>query len=208
MANREQAERPTLVVGLGQTGLAAARYLAAQGERFAVADSRANPPGLAALRREFPQAPVHLGPFAPELFKRAARLLLSPGVAPQVPAVVEAVSHGVEVLGDVELFARCVEAPVVAITGSNGKSTVTALLGEMAHRAGRSVAVGGNIGTPVLELLQQPAPQLYVLELSSFQLEMTRSLNCKAATVLNLSEDHLDRHRDMDNYAAIKARIF
>ena len=207
-ANAQPADGLTLVVGLGLTGLTCARFLAARGEAFAVADSRANPPGLDELRREFPQVEVYLGEFDRDLFGRAARLLLSPGVAPQEHAVLEAQQAGVEVLGDIELFARHAAAPVVAITGSNGKSTVTALLGAMAQQAGKSVLVGGNIGTPALALLDEPVPQLYVLELSSFQLEVTRSLNCLAATVLNLSDDHLDRHHSMENYAAIKARIY
>ncbi|HEX9802495.1 MAG TPA: UDP-N-acetylmuramoyl-L-alanine--D-glutamate ligase [Gammaproteobacteria bacterium] len=202
------AECHTLVVGLGQTGLACARFLAAQGESFAVADSRSNPPGIEELRRELPQVPVYLGPFDSGLFASAARLVLSPGVAPQEPAIAAAAAQGSEVLGDIELFARHAAAPVVAITGSNGKSTVTALLGEMAAAAGVKALVGGNIGTPVLELLAQPAPELYVLELSSFQLEVTSSLNCRAAVVLNVSEDHLDRHGDIASYAAIKGRIY
>jgi UDP-N-acetylmuramoylalanine--D-glutamate ligase len=202
------AECHTLVVGLGQTGLACARFLAAQGESFAVADSRSNPPGIEELRRELPQVPVYLGPFDSGLFASGARLVLSPGVAPQEPAIAAAAAQGSEVLGDIELFARHAAAPVVAITGSNGKSTVTALLGEMAAAAGVKALVGGNIGTPVLELLAQPAPELYVLELSSFQLEVTSSLNCRAAVVLNVSEDHLDRHGDIARYAAIKGRIY
>jgi len=208
MATTQTADSLTLVVGLGQTGLACARFLAARGEAFAVVDSRDNPPGLDELRSEFPDVPVYLGRFDSELFNNAARILLSPGVAPQEPAVSEALHAGVEVLGDIELFTRYAEAPVVAITGSNGKSTVTALLGEMAKASGTNALVGGNIGTPALELLEQPVPELYVMELSSFQLEVTTSLNCLAATVLNVSDDHLDRHRTLDNYAIIKSRIF
>ncbi len=208
MAKTNAAEGLTLVVGLGQTGLACARFLAALGEPFAVADNRAHPPGLEELRREFPQVSVWLGEFNEDLFLHAARLLLSPGVAPQEPAISAAAAAGIEVLGDIELFARQAQAPVVAITGSNGKSTVTALLGEMARAAGKKVLVGGNIGTPALELLDEETPDLYVMELSSFQLEVTRSLNCRAAVVLNLSDDHLDRHLTMENYAAIKSGIY
>ncbi len=208
MATTQPAESLTLVVGLGQTGVACVRFLTARGESIAVVDSRANPPGLEELRREFPEVPVYLGSFDKELFNRAERLLLSPGVSPQEPVVSEAKEAGVEVLGDIELFARNAKAPVIAITGSNGKSTVTALLGEMAKKSGKEVLVGGNIGTPALELLEQPAPELYVMELSSFQLEVTSSLRCLASTVLNVSDDHLDRHYTMDNYAAIKSRIY
>jgi UDP-N-acetylmuramoylalanine--D-glutamate ligase len=202
------AERYTLVVGLGQTGLACARYLAARGESFVVADSRMNPPGIDELKREVPEVPFYLGPFDRALFNHAERLVLSPGIAPQEKVIAEAAAGGVELLGDIELFARHASAPVVAITGSNGKSTVTALLGEMARTADRMVEVGGNIGTAALALLERPVPQLYVLELSSFQLEVTSSLNCAAAAVLNVSEDHLDRHGDLKHYAAIKARIY
>lgn len=198
----------TLVVGLGQTGLSCARFLAAQGESFAIADSRETPPGIEELKEAFPAVPLYLGPFDDELFNRAERILLSPGIAPQEQAIADAVAHGVEVLGDIELFARYAQAPVVAITGSNGKSTVTALLGEMARNSGMAVEVGGNIGTPALALLEHPVPELYVLELSSFQLEVTDSLNCQAAAVLNISEDHLDRHGDINQYAAIKSRIY
>jgi UDP-N-acetylmuramoylalanine--D-glutamate ligase len=198
----------TLVVGLGDTGLACARFLAARGERFAVADSRTNPPGIDELKRELPEVACHCGDFDATLLRSARRLLLSPGVAPQHPAIAAAQQAGVAVLGDIELFARHADAPVVAITGSNGKSTVTTLLGEMAQAAGKVVRVGGNIGTPALALLSAEAPDLYVLELSSFQLEVTSSLNAAAAVVLNISEDHLDRHGTLSHYAAIKQTIY
>jgi UDP-N-acetylmuramoylalanine--D-glutamate ligase len=207
-ANAGEARLDTLVVGLGQTGLACARFLAARGERFAVADSRATPPGIDELRRDLPGVECHCGEFDAALLQRAHRLLLSPGVAPQEPAIVAAQQAGVELLGDIELFARHADAPVVAITGSNGKSTVTTLVGEMAQAAGRVVRVGGNLGTPALALLSAEAPDLYVLELSSFQLELTFSLNAAAAVVLNISEDHLDRHGSLAHYAAIKATIY
>lgn len=202
----------TLIVGLGKTGLSVARFLARRGERFAVADSRLNPPGLEQLCTERPGVEVHLGPFDAALFGRQARLIVSPGVSLQEPALVAARAAGAEILGDVELFARSVDAPVAGITGSNGKSTVTTLLGAMAQAAGRETRVGGNLGTPALELLLESdeagAPDLYVLELSSFQLETVASLDCRAATVLNLSADHLDRHGGMAEYAALKQRIF
>ncbi len=207
-ANAHQARLQTLVLGLGQTGLACARFLAKQGERFAVADSRDMPPGIDELKRDFPEVECHCGKFDEALLLSAERLLLSPGVAPQHPAIAVAIAAGIEVLGDIELFARHADAPVVAITGSNGKSTVTSLVGEMAKAAGKQVRVGGNIGTPALDLLEEQAPDLYVLELSSFQLEVTRSLNAAAAVVLNISEDHLDRHGKVEHYAAIKQRVF
>ncbi|MCU0833992.1 MAG: UDP-N-acetylmuramoyl-L-alanine--D-glutamate ligase [Chromatiaceae bacterium] len=195
----------TLIVGLGKTGLSCARYLRAQGVAVAVTDSRPNPPGLAALREQMPDVAVFVGGFAPEVFAAAERLILSPGVPLAEPLVVAAVARGVPVLGDIELFARAAKAPVVAITGSNGKSTVTTLLGRMAQLAGVRVAVGGNLGDPALDLLSD-AVELYVLELSSFQLETTTSLRAKAATVLNLSADHMDRYPSLPAYAAAKAR--
>lgn len=203
----------TLVVGLGASGLSAARALAWLGVEFAVADSRAEPPGREALAQIAPSAECHCGPFDPALFARAARLIVSPGVWVRTPAIAAAAARGVPVWGDVELFARLSRVPVIGITGSNGKSTVTTLLGEMAARAGRSVAVGGNLGTPALDLwlaseARGEIPDLYVLELSSFQLETTGSLDCLAATVLNVTPDHLDRYDGMDDYAAAKARVF
>ncbi len=207
-ASTEQARLETLVVGLGQTGLACARFLAKQGEHFAVADSREIPPGIEELKSQFPDIECYCGEFDETLLLSAECLLLSPGVAPQHPAIEAAIAAGIEVLGDIELFARHADAPVVAITGSNGKSTVTTLVGEMAKAAGKAVRVGGNIGTPALDLLEPQAPDLYVLELSSFQLEVTKSLNAAAAVVLNISEDHLDRHGSVAHYAAIKQSVY
>jgi UDP-N-acetylmuramoylalanine--D-glutamate ligase len=204
----------TLVVGLGKSGLSAARALQALGAAFAVTDSRADPPGLAALRAKFPDAPCYLGGFDPAVFAGTARLLVSPGVAVTTPAIAEAAARGVPVWGDIELLARLTQVPVAAITGSNGKSTVTTLLGLMAERAGVRAAVGGNLGTPALELWLRDernaavAPEVYVLELSSFQLETTHSLNARVATVLNISPDHMDRYDSLDDYIAAKRRVF
>lgn len=200
--------RFTLIVGLGKTGLACARYLASKGESFVVVDSRAEPPALEALLQQQPEAICHLGGFKPELFQEAGRIVVSPGIALDEPVIEAARQSGIEVLGDIELFARNAEAPVIAVTGSNGKSTVTTLVGEMASHAGKKVLVGGNIGIPALELLEREQPDLYVLELSSFQLELTDSLNAVAAVVLNVSDDHLDRHGSMEHYAAIKQQVF
>jgi len=160
--------------------------------------------------------PCHLGGFAPEAFAGAARLLVSPGVAVATPVIAAAAARGVPVWGDIELLARLTRAPVAAITGSNGKSTVTTLLGAMTERAGIRAAVGGNLGTPALDLWlwgearaeADLPPELYVLELSSFQLETTQSLNARVATVLNISPDHMDRYPTLDDYIAAKRRVF
>jgi UDP-N-acetylmuramoylalanine--D-glutamate ligase len=173
-----------------------------------ITDSRAAPPQLEAARRELADVPLHVGEFSRSALERCARILLSPGVALEEPYLQQARARGVPILGDIELFARCADAPVVAITGSNGKSTVTALVGAMAEAAGRDARVGGNIGTPALDLLQDTPPELYVLELSSFQLETTSSLNACAAVILNLSPDHLDRYVDMQAYLEAKLRIY
>jgi len=198
----------TLIVGLGKTGLSCARYLAAQGESFVVTDSRAQPPGLDELVNEYPETPVHVGGFRDVDFSTANRIVLSPGVSLRDEYVASAVSRGTEVLGDVELFARSVTAPVVAITGTNGKSTVTTLVAEMATAAGQQVRVGGNLGMPALELLDSDDTDLYVLELSSFQLETTHSLNAVAAVVLNITPDHMDRYDSVAHYSNTKAAVY
>jgi UDP-N-acetylmuramoylalanine--D-glutamate ligase len=204
-------DKRILIIGLGATGLSCARFLASQGAEIAVTDSRVSPPALAQLQAELPDVAVFVGGFAPEAVKRAECLVVSPGVSLRDPLIVEARARGVEILGDVEIFARFVEAPVIAITGSNGKSTVTTLVAEMARQARVRTALGGNIGTPVLDLLRQELkeqPELYVLELSSFQLETTTSLEAVAATILNISEDHMDRYTSLSDYVAAKTRIY
>ena len=202
------ASKRVLIVGLGKTGLSCARFLNKRGIEVAVTDSRDNPPGLEVLQQELPDIAVFVGSFNAEVFERADVLIVSPGVSVNELQIQAAAARGVEIIGDVELFARLAEAPVIAITGSNGKSTVTTLLGEMIKAAGLNVAVGGNLGTPVLDLLEQPVPDFYVLELSSFQLETTSSLNAKASTLLNISEDHMDRYDTLEDYIQAKTRIF
>ena len=197
-----------LVAGLGASGTSAVRYLARAGARLVVTDTRPAPAGIDALRAEFPDAEFRLGAFdAPRPLSQFVEAVVSPGIALDEPFVKELVAAKVPVVGDIELFARAAAAPVIGITGSNGKSTVTSLVGEMAKAAGLRVKVGGNLGTPALDLLSDDA-ELYVLELSSFQLETTHTLACVAAAYLNLSEDHLDRHGTMQGYGAVKARIF
>ena len=197
----------TVVVGLGDTGLACARHLHAHGVDVAMSDSRSAPPRAEEARRALPAAEIRLGGFEREWFAQAVELVLSPGVSPRDPAVAAAVEHGVPVLGEVELFARMARAPVVAVTGTNGKSTVCAWVHAMAESDGRDAAIGGNYGPPALTLLARK-PELYVVELSSFQLETTRSLRPRVAALLNVSPDHLDRHRGFGEYRAAKARVF
>lgn len=208
LAMAKTETKRALVVGLGLTGYSCVRHLAALGYETIVVDTRRDPPKLEELKREFPQFVVHTGGLPPVLFDDPGMLVVSPGLSVKIPEIARAIDNGVPVVGDIELFARQVTAPVIAITGSNGKSTVTALTGEMCRLAGLKTAVGGNIGVPALSLLEQPVPDVYVLELSSFQLELTASLNARVATVLNITPDHLDRYRDIEEYAAAKARIF
>ena len=196
-----------IVVGLGKSGMSLVRHLARRGLPFAVADTRAAPPELETLRRDFPQIEVRCGALDVEFLCRASELLVSPGLALATPALQQAAARGVKLSGDIELFAREARAPIVAITGSNAKSTVTTLVGEMAAAAGRKVAVGGNLGTPALDLLADDV-ELYVIELSSFQLETTDVLNAEVATCLNVSEDHMDRYADLQAYHLAKHRIF
>jgi len=201
-------KRPyAVIVGLGRTGLSAARYLRAHGWRLAFTDTRSSPPGLAALAALDASIPVRSGALDAALLDGALCVVASPGVSLAQPFFAEARRRGLEIVGDIELFARAVDAPVAGITGTNGKSTVTTLLARMAGRAGLAVRAGGNLGEPALDLLS-PGTALYVLELSSFQLETTTSLACRAATVLNVSADHLDRYASIGDYAAAKARIF
>jgi UDP-N-acetylmuramoylalanine--D-glutamate ligase len=198
----------SVVVGLGKTGVSCLRYLARQGIPVRATDSRPAPPGLEQLGDLAESFDIRLGGFDLSLLADASQLLMSPGVSLEEPIARAARERGIEVLGDVELFARHVQAPVIGITGTNGKSTVTSLVARMAVAAGRTVLAGGNLGVPALDLLEQPIPDLYVLELSSFQLETTSSLKLQAAAVLNVSADHLDRYPSVAAYAAAKARIF
>jgi UDP-N-acetylmuramoylalanine--D-glutamate ligase len=201
------SDRRTLVVGLGKTGLSCVRYLCEKGRDVAVADSRNAPPGLKELSAGWPELPVYLGDFDPDVFAGFNEVVVSPGISIAEPAIRHAAEQGAIIRGDIDLFAEAADAPIVAITGSNGKTTVTTLVREMASAAGRQVEVGGNIGTPALDLLGRGA-DLYVLELSSFQLETTRELNALAATVLNVSDDHMDRYPTKMAYFQAKQRIF
>ena len=209
MVTEQNSQQPrTLVVGLGKTGLSCARFLSRQGVEVAVADSREQPPCAEQLAKSVPDVPVFFGGFDATVFGRAERIVVSPGVSLQIPVLAAAQQRGVEIIGDIELFARSVHAPVIAITGSNGKSTVTTLVAAMARRAGLDVRAGGNLGTPALELIAGSEPDLYVLELSSFQLETVHSLQPQAAVVLNVSADHMDRYASLEQYAQTKLSVY
>lgn len=196
-----------LIVGLGATGFSTAQFLLNTPIKFAIIDSRSKPPLIDTLREQMPDVPIFLGGFDQSALDVATHLLISPGVSLNETAIHRAMQTGVTVMSDIDLFACATDKPIIAITGSNGKSTVTTMLGDMGNATGIKTAIGGNLGTPALDLLQQNA-DLYVLELSSFQLERTTALNAKAATVLNVSPDHLDRHDGVDGYAKEKQRIF
>lgn len=207
--------RRALVLGLGLTGLSLARHLARHGAHVRVADTRDAPPNAPALARELPDVRLETGPLSEATFVDCDLVAISPGVAKDQPAVRAAVAAGVELVGDVELFANALPGgqKVVAITGTNGKTTVTSLAGTLAQAAGLATRVAGNIGTPVLDALAECEadarwPELFVLELSSYQLETTATLAPAAATVLNVSANHLDRYPGLADYAAAKARIY
>jgi UDP-N-acetylmuramoylalanine--D-glutamate ligase len=217
--NKEVADeswqgRKVLVLGLGDTGLSAIRWLEKRGAEVRAADTRAAPPALGAVQSGHPRVQVALGAFRPALLEGVEAVVASPGLALRDPFLRQAVERGIEVVGDIELFARALRgspARVIGVTGTNGKSTVTALACEMARAAGLRAQAVGNIGEPVLDALDAPGAgdtQAWVVELSSYQLETTSSLRCDAATVLNLTQDHLDRYDSMADYAAAKRRIF
>jgi len=210
------AGRKVLVLGLGDTGLSMAKWLARRGALVRVADTRAAPPRLADLKRSLPSVPANCGPFRDEMFADIDLVAASPGVPLAEPAVRRVLDAGKEVVGDIELFAQALpesRARIIAVTGTNGKSTVTSLAGAMAKAAGLDCEIAGNIGPAVLDALLRRedagrAADLWVLEVSSFQLETTASLAADAAAVLNITEDHLDRYRGIDDYARAKARVF
>ena len=203
---RNAAAKHSLIVGLGATGAAVARYLRASGERVRVIDSRAEPPGLEELRADLPDVDVALETLDTRWLDGASRVLLSPGLPYDLPLAVEARRRGLAVIGDIELFALAARAPVIAVTGSNGKSTVTTLASKVLESQRLRAPAGGNLGPPALDLLQSEA-DAYVLEISSFQMETTDSLAPLAATVLNVSADHLDRHGTLELYAELKEKL-
>lgn len=217
-------EKKVLVLGLGETGMSMTRWLKRHGASVSVADTRANPPHAAVLKRELPDVVLECGEFRDASLRAADLIAISPGVDRRTPAVALAIKRGTPLAGDVELFVHALTqletrnpkpetARILAVTGTNGKSTVTRMAGDICAGAGLDTVVAGNIGTPVLDALTEiengrPVPAAFVLELSSFQLESTTSLDADAAVMLNLSEDHLDRYDGIGAYAAAKARVF
>jgi UDP-N-acetylmuramoylalanine--D-glutamate ligase len=197
-----------VIVGLGATGLACAHYFKARGLPFAVMDTRTAPPHLQAIQALDPDVTLALGGLNHGLLEKAARIILSPGLSLQEPLIATQVKRGVPVIGDIELFAESVAAPVIAITGTNAKSTVTTLVGMMAAAAQVAVKVGGNLGLPALDLFTPSPCDLYVLELSSFQLETTFSLKPAVACMLNVTPDHMDRYASVEDYQRAKYRIY
>jgi UDP-N-acetylmuramoylalanine--D-glutamate ligase len=206
MSGKRKTAVQDMVVGLGATGLSIARYLQRSDTNAMFFDSRDEPPGLEELKEIFPDAKVQLG--GSKLPKSVNRIIASPGVADSHPLLAKALKKKIEVVSDIELFAREASAPFVAVTGSNGKSTVTTLLYHMCRADGREVLAGGNLGEPALDLLDQVKPDIYVLELSSFQLHRTQKLPAQVAVLLNVSPDHLDWHEDEDEYRQSKYRVF
>ncbi len=196
-----------VIVGLGITGIACARFLKNMDVEVAATDSRENPPGLKEFQQEFPISDIAVGGFDEEMLLSANVIVVSPGVSLRDPALMKAAMSGVRIWGEIEVFARYANARVIAITGSNGKSTVTTLVAKMLEKAGKKVAVGGNLGTPAVSLITDDAPDFYVVELSSFQLESTFSLSPSAAVILNISEDHMDRYSSIEEYINAKKRV-
>lgn len=195
-----------LVLGMGVTGFSIARFLAQQNVNFKVADSRQQPAQLSDFLLEFPDIETSNGDWQQSLLDQVEEVFISPGIAQTESIVIWAQEQGIEITSDIELFSRYAQAPIVGITGSNGKSTVTQLLGEMAQTSGKKVAIGGNIGKPALECLNDDV-ELYVLELSSYQLDYTKHLNLFVGTVLNISPDHLDRYNSFEHYIASKLSL-
>lgn len=196
-----------VIFGLGQTGLSCARFLLRKKINFIIYDTRDNPPQLNVFKREMPHIPIYLGSFPSKLVKLSDQLIISPGISLHHPLISQRLNE-IPILSDIELFVKETRSPIIAVTGTNGKSTVVTLLREMIQSAGYLVSMGGNIGPPALDLLTQPPPDFYLLELSSYQLQTTYSLKAEAASILNLSIDHLDHHYDMNEYSLAKQVIY
>lgn len=197
-----------VVIGLGKTGLSCVKFCLQKNWPVAVTDACEHPPCASELQQIAPNIRKEFGQISPTLINDAKQLIISPGISLQEPAIAHAIGKGMPYLGDIELFVQHVNAPIVAITGSNAKSTITAMVGEMGCQAGINTQVAGNIGIPVLDLLNQATAKLYILELSSFQLETTHSLHAKVATVLNICADHMNRYHNLQEYIAAKMKIY
>jgi UDP-N-acetylmuramoylalanine--D-glutamate ligase len=197
----------TLIVGMGGTGLSCARYLQQRNCPFAFADSRKTPPAIDEVKKQFSPLQILTGDFELEAFEQYQQIIVSPGVSIRSELFVSLADKGCNIMGDIEVFAQVVNKPVIAITGSNGKSTVTTLVEKIAQDCGIKAIAGGNLGIPALDLLPSES-DLYILELSSFQLETTDSLETLSATVLNVSEDHMDRYNGLDDYRQVKETIY
>ena len=205
---QQTIRQKTLVFGLGLTGYSCVCHLVNQGYDVVVFDTREAPPYLEKVYCEYPQVEVYLGEPNTTFLDDVNQVVVSPGVSLSFPLLVSAKQKGIEIVGDIQLFSNQAKAPIIAITGSNGKTTTTSLVAEMFRAAGKSVNVGGNIGIPVLNLLEEPTPDFYLLELSSFQLETTSHLKAEVSVVLNISEDHMDRYANVDEYANSKLAVY
>ncbi len=206
--SEDNADIAYLILGLGRTGYSCVEFLSARTERIVVADMHRNPPYLKKLQQHYPDIPVIFGEFNAALFNRAAHIIVSPGIKLERSLYESAADMADKLTGDIQLFIQHCTQPIIAVTGANGKTTVVSLFAEMLKAAGRSVAVGGNTGTPALTLLAGAVPDYYLLELSSFQLERIANLNAKAAVVLNISQDHMDRYESLAAYAKTKEKIY
>jgi UDP-N-acetylmuramoylalanine--D-glutamate ligase len=196
-----------LILGLGKTGLSIARYFKRKNQPFRVIDTRLYPSELKAFKDEFPEAPIHLGNINTAWIQESESIIISPGLDPD-KLQLQSINPKVKIYSDIDLFNQSANAPIIAITGSNGKSTVSTLVAYLLQAGSQRVLLGGNIGIPALDLLLQPTPDFYVLELSSFQLAVTQKLHTYMSVFLNLSQDHLDRHITLSNYQKIKQKIF
>lgn len=200
-------DQQIVVIGLGKTGYSVVSFFADRGFSVTAMDTRLEPPFAQMIKSQFAKVKLILGRLDQEVLLSADQIVLSPGLPMATKEIQAAIAKGVPVISDIQVFSQYAKAPIVAITGSNAKSTVTTLLGDMARDAGLNVAIGGNLGTPALELINDSV-DMYVMELSSFQLETTHSLNAKVATVLNISPDHLDRYDSYEDYWKTKHKIF
>ena len=202
------ANKRIVILGIGITGLSCARFLHRHQISFAVNDSRAMPISPGDFKHQFADNTLVLGQWDSALIAQAEVLIVSPGIDISVPEISHAIAKNCDVIGDIELFCRLSDTKIIAVTGSNGKSTVVSMLNYVGNALGYHVQLGGNIGLPVLDQIDEVDADFIVLELSSFQLETVKSMKALAATILNISDDHLDRHKTIENYAAIKQKIY